>query len=88
MTTSITQAHRRVAYIGNARLVMIRMSLINGDTIATVKTKLKKIYSYSVSPPEKTATPLDHTTVSGGVLTVNFTNPGASASLYVTAIGI
>ena len=88
MTTSTTQAWRRVAYIGNARLVMIKMTLINTDTIATVRTKLKKIYSYSTSPPEKTTKALDHTTVAGGVLTVNFTAPGASASLYVTAIGI
>ena len=88
MTTSTTQAWRKVAYIGNARLVMIKMTLIAGDTIATVRTKLKKIYSYSTSPPEITAKPLDHTTVAGGVLTINFTNPAAGASLYVTAIGI
>ena len=88
MTTSTTQAWRKVSYIGNARLVMIKMTLINTDTIATVRTKLKKIYSYSTSPPQITATPLDHTTVAGGVLTVNFTAPGLDASLYVTAIGI
>lgn len=88
MTTSTTQAWRKISYLGNTRLVMIKMTLISGDTAATVRTKLKKIYSFSVSPPGITAKPLDHSTVSGGVITVNFTDPAAGASLYVTAIGI
>jgi len=88
MTTCTTYAWRRVDMLRKHRVVMMKMSLINGDTIATVNTGLKIIYSFSVSPPAITAVPLDHSTVSGGVITVNFTNPGASADLYVTAIGI
>jgi hypothetical protein len=88
MTTSTTQAHRKVSHLGNHRLVMIKMTIISGDNIATVKTGLKKIYAYSVSPPAVTAKALDHTTVAGGVLTVNFTDPVATCALYVTAIGI
>jgi hypothetical protein len=88
MTTSITQAHRKISYIGNHKLVMIKMTLISGDTVATVRTGLKKIYSFSVSPPEKTTKALDHSTVAGGVITVNFADPLAGASLYITAIGI
>jgi len=70
------------------KVVMMKMSLISGDTIATVVTGLKLIYSFSVSPPEKTGKALDHSTVSGGTITVNFTDPAATAALYVTAIGI
>jgi len=67
---------------------MMKMNVISGDTVATCKTGLKKIYSVSVSPPGVTAKALDHTTIAGGVVTVNFTNPVASVPLYVTAIGI
>jgi hypothetical protein len=67
---------------------MIKMTLISGDTVATVKTGLKKIYSYSVSPPQISGKALDHTTVAGGTITVNFTDPATGAYLYVTAIGI
>jgi hypothetical protein len=75
MTTSTTQAHRKVSHLGNHRLVMIKMTIISGDNIETVKTGV-------------TAKALDHTTVAGGVLTVNFTDPVATCALYVTAIGI
>jgi hypothetical protein len=67
---------------------MMKMSLISGDTAATVETGLKIIYSFSVSPPGVTTKPLDHSTVSGGTITVNFTDPVATCALYVTAIGI
>jgi len=70
------------------RLVMMKMSVISGDTIAIVATGLKIIYSFSVSPPAATGKALDHSTVSGGTITVNFTDPEASVGLYVTAIGI
>jgi hypothetical protein len=88
MTTSTTQAWRRKDFFRNHKIVMIKMSLINGDDVATVKTGLKKIYSFTVSPPEITGKALNHSTVAGGTITVNFTNPAANASLYVTAIGI
>lgn len=88
MTTCTTYAWRRVEYLRKHRLVMMNMNVISGNTIATVNTGLKIIYSFSVSPPGVTAVPLDHSTVSGGTITVNFTDPVATVALYVTAIGI
>lgn len=88
MTTCTTYAWRRRDHYRGHRLVLMKMSLINGDDTVTVKTGLKIIYSYSVSPPAITAKPVDYATVSGGTITIHTTNPGASMSLYVTAEGI
>ena len=88
MTTCTTYAWRRKDFLRKHRIVMMKMTVVNGDTIATVNTGLKIIYSFSVSPPGVTAVPLDHSTVSGGTITVNFTDPVATCALYVTAIGI
>ena len=88
MTTCTTYAWRRTDFLRKHKIVMMKMSIISGDTIATVVTGLKLIYSFSVSPPGVTAKALDHSTVSGGTITVNFTDPAVSADLYVTAIGI
>lgn len=64
------------------------MSLIAGDDTVTVKTGLKKIYSYAVSCPSITAKPIDYGTVSGGTITLHVTNPAANESLLVTSWGI
>jgi hypothetical protein len=64
------------------------MALVAGDDTVTVKTGLKTIYGYSVSPPTITAKPIDYGTVSGGTITLHVTNPAASENLTVKAIGI
>jgi hypothetical protein len=88
MTTCTTYAWRRKDLFRNHKIVMMKMSIISGDTIATCVTGLKKIYSVNVSPPAVTGKALDHTTVAGGTVTVNFADPVATCALYVTAIGI
>ena len=68
---------------------MMKMALILTDDTVTVETGLKIIYSWSVSPPEVTAVPIDYATVSGGTITIHCTAPGGTGeALYVTAIGI
>ncbi len=69
-------------------MVLMKMQLIAGDDTVTVKTGLKLIYSYSISPPAITAKPVDYATVSGGTITIYTTNPAASMDLYVSAIGL
>jgi hypothetical protein len=88
MTTCTTAAWKKVDYLRKHRIVMMKMSLVTGDTVVTVNTGLKLIYSWSVSSPAITGKTLDHGTVSGGVITQNVTNPAANEALYFTAIGI
>ena len=67
---------------------MMKLPLISGDTTAVIQTGLKKIYSYSFSLPSVTAKALNFSTVSGGTISATFTDPAATAYLFVTAIGI
>ena len=66
----------------------MKMALVSGDTIVTVNTGLKIIYSYSVSMPTITGKTLDYGTVAGGTITLNVTNPAANEYLFITAWGI
>lgn len=70
------------------KVVFMRMALINGDTVVTVNTGLKIIYSFSVTPPKITGKALDHATIAGGVITQNVTNPAANENLEFTIYGI
>ncbi len=88
MTTCVTWAWRRRDHLGKHKVVLMKMNLISGDDTVTVRTGLKWIYSYSISPPAITAKPVDYATVAGGVITIHTTDPGADMSLYVTAEGI
>jgi hypothetical protein len=66
----------------------MKMSLVSGDDTVTVKTGLKLIYTYSVSPQAVTGKIVDYGTVAGGVITLHITDPAATKDLYVTAIGL
>jgi hypothetical protein len=88
LTTSTSVAWRRKDYFRNHKVVMMKMNLISGDTVATCVTGLKKIYCFNVAPPQISGKALDHSTVAGGTITVNFADPVANAALYVTATGI
>lgn len=88
MTTCSTWAWRRKDRFLGHRIVFMGMSMVAGDDTVTVNTGLKKIYSYSVSPPAVTAKPVDYGTVSGGTITLHVTDPNATVTLMVTAVGI
>ena len=88
MTVCTTYAWKRRDLLRTHKVVLMAMTLIAGDDTVTVATGLKKIYSYSVSPPAITAKPVDYATVTGGTITIHTTNPAAAMTLYVKATGI
>jgi hypothetical protein len=88
VTTCTTYAWRRRDRLRNHYQVFMKMSLVSGDDTVTVKTGLKLIYSYSVSPQAVTGKIVDYGTVAGGTITLHVTAPGASKDLYVQAIGL
>ena len=85
---AVVITHNRPNVVGKYKQRLIRVDYGNGDTALTVVTGLKIIYSHTISATSVTAKGLDHTTISGGTLTVNVTDPLAACYLYINAIGL
>jgi len=85
---AVVITHNRPNVVGKYKQRLIRVDYDNGDTALTVDTRLKLIYSHTISATSVTAKTFDHTTISGGVLTVNVADPLAPCYLYIIAIGL
>lgn len=88
MTTCTTCSEKHTEFLGKSKLITMKMALVSGDTIVTVTTGLRRIWSWHVSPYTLTTKLLLHATVSGGTITQNVTDPAAAETLYFTIIGV
>ena len=85
---AVVITYRKPNIVGKYKQRLIRVDYGNGDTALTVDTYLKRVESYTISPPSVTAKLIDNATVSGGTITVNVADPLAACYLFITAIGL